>query len=182
MEGKKIFSKHITILENPHKKYMVNSGLYDDEGVKTTKKYIFKNGVFKNAIYCYEDAIQFKEKPTGNGFRTGFAEAEAKLTNVIIKPGDIKISEMIEENKDLLIIEDVLGLHTSNIITGDFAVTAHCGVYYKQGKRAYGIKNANIGGNIIKLLSKDVRFSKETETIDGCTIAPYLLIQKAKII
>ncbi len=159
--NKKIFSKNITIVEDPHIDYFLGSCVLDDEGFKTRKKEIIKNGVFKKIIYDQQQAVISKTQPTGNGFKPDmYSQSVSGYTNILQTPGKESINDIISKTKNGILVFGVMGIHTSNLTTGEFSLVINQGKEIIDGKLKNTITNLNFTGNC-KTMFKDIYFSKE---------------------
>ncbi len=175
--NKKIFSKNLTIKENPHLDFFLGSDFIDDEGFKTTKKDIFKEGVFKKPIYDLYSSIKYKKKPTGNGFLLN--NYQASYTNKIQEEGSKKINDEISKTKKGILIYELLGFHTNKITTGDFSLTISSGKIIENGTFKKTITNLNFTGNFKDIL-KDAYFSKEQKFF-GNSLYSFTIIPNLKL-
>jgi PmbA protein len=158
--GKSLFSKNLTITEDPQLDYFSNSESIDDEGFKTSKKDIIRNGVFKTSIYDQEYSILSGKKPTGNGFRGGiYSPIDCHFTNLLVAPGKEKLKDIISKTKKGIYVYDVMGLHTSNMTNGEFSLTINSGKEIVAGKYKNTITNLNFAGNC-KTAFKNLEFTK----------------------
>lgn len=179
--NKQVFSKDLTITEDPHLDYFMNSCFIDDEGIRTTKKDIIKNGVFKKIIYSQEKAIESKNKPTGNGFRDGlYSSVSSSFSNIIVAEGKEKINNIIAKTKKGILVYGLMGLHTSNTTTGEFSLVINQGKEIINGKLKNAITNLNFTGNC-KESFKDLYFSKE-QRFFGASLVPFGVLENVKLI
>ena len=179
--NKQVFSKNLTITEDPHLDYFLDSCFVDDEGIKTTKKEIIKDGVFKKIIYSQEKAIESKNKPTGNGFRGGlYSATSSSFSNIIVAEGKEKINDIIAKTKKGVLVYGLMGLHTSNTTTGEFSLVINQGKEIINGKLKNTITNLNFTGNC-KESFKDLYFSKE-QRFFGASLVPFGVLENVKLI
>ena len=173
--GKKVYSKNLTLIEEPNIDYFTGSRVIDNEGFKTKPKSIIKDGIFKKAIYNQEDAIRYKIKPTGNGL-----SGDTYHTNILQKPGSKSINKIIEKIEKGILVYQILGLHTSNLTSGEFTSTISSGVEINKGKLGKAITNLNFTGNM-KDIFKNVYFSKEQKFF-GDSLYSFSIVPKVKLI
>lgn len=179
--GKTVFSKNLTITEDPFLDYFSHSESIDDEGFKTSKKDIIKNGVFKTSIYDQEYSILAAKKPTGNGFRDGiYSPVTSSFTNFLVSPGKTKKQELISKTRKGIYVYDVMGLHTSNMTNGEFSLTINSGKEIENGKFKDTITNLNFTGNA-KNIFRNIEMSKERKFF-GSALVPEMVIPKVKLI
>ncbi|HLB25610.1 MAG TPA: metallopeptidase TldD-related protein, partial [Nitrospirota bacterium] len=84
-------------------------------------------------------------------------------TNLYIEKGDITRAELVGSVSSGLLVQEVLGMHTANPISGDFSVGI-AGQWIEGGKVAYPVREGAISGNILGIFSEveavaaDLRF------------------------
>jgi PmbA protein len=159
--NKKIFSKNLTLVEDPHIDYFLGSYVVDYEGVRTNKKDLFKEGVFKKPIYNKKYGLLTNNKSTGNSFYG------ISFTNVLQKPGTRQIESIIQNTKKGILVYSVMGLHTNDIVTGDFSLTISSAKEIVNVEYKRTVTNLNLTGNI-KDLFKEMYFSKEQLFFGNC--------------
>ena len=88
------------------------SFLFDDEGVKSKKNYILKNGVLRGFLHERYSASLMNTEPTGNGRRESFLrKLFVRMTNTYVEPGDYGLEEMIEEiDEGVMLVHSVSGM------------------------------------------------------------------------
>lgn len=114
-----VINKHITITEEPKGLYHIP---FDDEGIKTSKKTIYQNGVLKPNIFTNLN----NEFSTGNGFRKDYRR-KPNISPLIwkINPGEKTLSQLISNMNDTIWIDNMVqgrideqsGYYIANVIT-----------------------------------------------------------------
>ncbi len=173
--NKQIFSKNLTIVEEPHIDCFLGSSVVDEEAVKTKQKTIVDKGVVKKVVYDKKHGLLAKKKSTGNHINK-----EISYTNILLKPGRKKIVDIIDSTKKGVLIYSVMGLHTNNIVTGDFSLTIANAKEIVNGKYKRTFTNLNLTGNIKELL-KDIYFSKE-QRFFGDRLVSFGVVDKHKLL
>lgn len=155
-EGEMIASSKVTIIDNPLLEDGLASVAFDDEGVKTFKKELVKDGELKTLLHNLKTANKANIKSTGSGFKASYASPVAVgPTNFYIEKGNKDLNDLIEEVKEGVIITEFSGLHAgANSITGDFSLAAK-GFMIEDGKKSYPIEQITVAGNFFTLL-KDI--------------------------
>ncbi|MBR6113146.1 MAG: TldD/PmbA family protein, partial [Bacilli bacterium] len=109
--GKQVFSKKLTIVEEPTNKKYPGYRLFDDEGTKTIDKIIIDAGKVNNYLYNVKEAKIKDIKSTGNGYG-GIA-----TRNMYVKPGDKSVEELLKDLDNGIYITDFMGSMRSAINT-----------------------------------------------------------------
>ncbi len=162
MEGERVFSEKLSIVDDGTLKGGFMSLPVDAEGYLTQKKFVVEKGVFKEFLHSTYTALKAKKAPTGNSVRESFKNLPTSgITNLYIQPGDTSLEDMLQE--EVFLITDLMGLHTVDPVSGDFSLGAS-GIIYKGGKKKQSVRGVVIGGNIkelwnqIKAVGNDLRF------------------------
>ncbi|RLE57166.1 MAG: hypothetical protein DRJ40_02275 [Thermoprotei archaeon] len=96
--GVKVGCEELTVIDDPTIEWCAGSYFIDDEGVKARSKVLIENGVLTNLLHTRWSAHVLGTHPTGNA-RGLFTVPKAMQSNLVVKPGDWRFSEMIEETK-----------------------------------------------------------------------------------
>ncbi|MFN3599484.1 MAG: metallopeptidase TldD-related protein, partial [Aquificaceae bacterium] len=160
----KVFSEKLTLLDDGTMQGGFMSFPVDAEGYPTQKNVLVKDGVFQGFLHSTYSATKSKEKPTGNSIRESFKSLPSSgITNLYIQPGNVSLEDMLKDHSEVLLITELMGLHTVDPVSGDFSLGAS-GVIYNKGKRSMSVRGVVIGGNIRDLwgsiveVGKDLRF------------------------
>lgn len=189
--GERILDERITLIDDPLYEEGLNFSTFDDEGVKSKKNFLIKEGVLNSYMSNLDYAFKLGILPSGNGYRRNdllefidlMLPVEIHPTNWIIPPHNNKFEDMMASISNgvflLLSWDCILG----NLINGDFSGTIHIGFNVKNGKPIGRIKNMRITGNIYDMLGKDlIAISKESLlTPSGTCNYPYILAQNLTI-
>lgn len=172
--GEKCFSEMITL---------VDSGLagmgafpFDGEGVPSQDNVPVQEGIFKTFLYDTYYGKKFNRPSTGNAIRSGLKEPPmCGRRGFYLKPG---FSDVYSELTDGIIIEELMGTHTANPITGDFSLGAVG--HLLKGGRNVPFKGVIFSGNIFELLN-NVRAVGNDRKFYGSCGSPSLLVEGMKI-
>lgn len=155
--GETIFDERFTLIDDGTLDNMYGSRPFDDEGVPVRKNVILENGVLKKYVHSLRTAAKTNSEPTGNGNRGSYtAPPSPNFNNMIVAPGTVSFEEMLEKMQNGIIIDEIMGMHTNNILNGDFGGTIQLGFKVENGKIAGRIKNAAINSNIYKILKDNL--------------------------
>jgi TldD protein len=110
------------------------SFLFDDEGVKSRKNLILKNGVLEGYLHERYSASLMNMEPTGNGRRESFLrKLFVRMTNTYVEPGDYTLEEMIEEvDNGVMLIHFVSGMEDP--LAGGMELKSKKGYVIEKGK------------------------------------------------
>ena len=182
LEGKlnqQVLSKKLTVIENPLAKNLFFR-YFDDEGVATEKKYLFKKGVVSTYLYTLQTAAKDGALPTGNGYGSG--KAHASVGYVEVKGGKKSEEEMLSEIKEGIYLTELQGLHSGmNAHSGNFSLQCS-GFMIRDGKKAEPLALITVAGNLINVF-KDIKCVANNNklVIFNQTSCPSILIKKMAI-
>jgi TldD protein len=110
------------------------SFLFDDEGVKSKKNYILKNGVLTSFLHERFSASLMNAEPTGNGRRESFLrKLFVRMTNTYVEPSDYSLDEMIEEiDNGVMLVHSVSGMEDP--LAGGMELKSKKGYVIERGK------------------------------------------------
>ena len=159
----------LTILDDGRLPHGLLTAPFDDEGVPTKEKVIFKDGILKSYITDFRHALIAKVEPTGNGFRGDDLYPSTSPTNVILKFKEI--------SKDLegVYVHSFIGAHTSNPVSGDFSLETMNA--FMDGKPV----RAMIYGNVYDLLRKVTAFGKDVRQVEN-TVTPSIEFESVRFV
>ncbi|RKX72633.1 hypothetical protein DRP43_00200 [candidate division TA06 bacterium] len=109
--GEKVFSDNITISDDAY--YPISQGIpFDFEGMPRKKITLIENGILKGIVYDLKTAKIAGTESTGHGLPQPNEYGPMPL-NLVLKPGNATIREMIESTKRGLLITH---FHYTNVL------------------------------------------------------------------
>jgi len=118
--GKQVFDKKLSLWDDATVAYGVGSYPFDDEGVSSQRISLVTNGIVTNFLYDLQTAALAGTQSTGNGRRGGGGFPSPAISSLILNGGDVSFQAMVEDMKEGLIVEEVIGADQGNILGGDF--------------------------------------------------------------
>jgi len=110
--GTKIFSDEVTLTDDPTLPWGYASSLFDDECVVTKPKRLIENGYVVDYLHIIETANPPENYP-GNA-RGLFHKPKALQSNIIVRPGDWKVDEMVKEARRGFYVEGLIRAEIDN--------------------------------------------------------------------
>ncbi len=157
-EGTGCFSEKLTIIDSGMKG--TGSFPFDGEGMPSKETVVVEKGLFGGFLYESYYGRKMGRPSTGNAVRGSIREAPHNSPRgIFIQPGT---EDILKGFCDGVVIEELMGTHTANTITGDFSLGA-LGHLYEEGK-ARPFKGVIFSGNIFDILGSvdavgdDLRF------------------------
>ncbi|MCX7857635.1 MAG: TldD/PmbA family protein [Deltaproteobacteria bacterium] len=133
---------------------------FDGEGFPSRENDVVKSGYFKTFLYDYYYARKFGTSSTGNCVRSGIMDMpKCGVRGIYIEEGEEPLPEL-EEGE--IVLEDLIGTHTANSVTGEFSLGTS-GFIKKKGQ-LIPFHGVMISGNVFEIFEKvkgvgrDLRF------------------------
>jgi PmbA protein len=158
--GKTIASELVTVVDDGTVPGGIASSAYDSEGVPKRMLTLVERGILKTYLHNSYTANKAKVKSTASAMRMGYASSVGiGPSNLQIKPGELKMEEMIEDMKEGIYFES--GSVYGDPVTGDVSKPVDFGFKVEKGEIAYPVKAALIGTNLAGLLKAIDAVSEE---------------------
>jgi PmbA protein len=139
--GKSIFPHHLQINEDPHVIGAVGSSPFDDEGVKTSKRQVVKDGVLQGYFLSTYSARKMGMQTTGNAG----GSHNLSLTSTLTKKSD-NFANMLKKMGRGLLVTELMGQGV-NYVTGDYSRGAS-GYWVENGEIQFPVEEITIAGNM----------------------------------
>ena len=153
-EGTEAFSSRLTL----HDGLLYTEGMaaapFDGEGEPARKTVLIDQGVVAGFLYDHYYAKKMGALSTANAVRGGIsAPPSCGTTNLYLTPGETTFEEMIRNIPEGFYVQELMGLHTANPITGEFSLGAS-GQWVENGELAYPVRGVAVSGNLFELLKR----------------------------
>lgn len=150
--NKKIASDVVNIVDDGTLKNEWGSTRIDDEGRKTKRNVLIKDGVLKGYLIDEINNRKMNLAPTGSSRRESYLYAPtSRMNNTYLEAGNSKLDDMIKDIK--------LGLYAKRMgggcvspETGDFNFACDLAYMIRDGKIAECVKSASLIGNCKDIL------------------------------
>jgi PmbA protein len=174
--GEQVFDSRISLFDDPTIDYAPHSRPCDDEGIPSQRIPLIEKGIVRNFLYDLQTAGQAGAKSTGSGARGRGGLMSPSPSAFTIDTGDATFDEMVQDIKEGLVIEQLMGAEQGNILGGDFSGNVLLGYKIENGKIIGRVKNTMVSGNVFQLLKQVVALGKEAKWVGGAVLAPHLYI------
>ncbi|MCS7084272.1 MAG: TldD/PmbA family protein [Aquificaceae bacterium] len=152
MEGHKVFSELLSIIDWGDMPKGYASIPIDAEGVKTRKNVLVQDGVLNGFLHGLYSAKALGKISTGSSVRSSYrVKPSSGISNLFILPRQASKEEMLEG--DVVLILELLGTHTVDEVSGDFSL-GFSGIIYKGGKKVGPVRGMTLSGNIKDVFKK----------------------------
>ena len=153
-KGRAVASPLVTLVDDGRLPGGPASGRFDDEGVPARRNVLVSKGVLKGFYHDVYSAARAGCKSTGNGGRPGIKGAPGpEPTNFFMVPGRTSLKALMADTPRAFIVQDLLGMHTADPVTGDFSVGAS-GFLWEKGAVVQAVKGVTLAGSLPDLLNK----------------------------
>lgn len=147
--GQSVFPAHIQILEDPHVVGGVGSAPFDEEGVKTQRRQVVKDGVVQGYFLSTYSARKLGMRSTGNAG----GSHNLTLTSSLTKPSD-NFKAMLRKLGTGLLVTELMGQGV-NYVTGDYSRGAS-GYWVENGVIRHPVEEITIAGNMKEIFRQIV--------------------------
>ncbi len=177
----RIGSEAITVIDDGSFAKGSFSSPVDGEGIPVQETVLVKNGILKGYLHNIYSAAKMNAFPTGNMLRSGFLSPPFMgHTNIYLKPGKSSRNELFKEACNGVYINDVMGLHTMNTISGEFSLGAS-GNLIKNGELGDPVDGMAVAGNIFDLLGSIKTIGSDFRMFASGSGAPSVLAENVSI-
>ncbi|MGC8585225.1 MAG: TldD/PmbA family protein [Thermoplasmata archaeon] len=133
--GKRVGSDVVNVIDDPTIEKSFGYMKYDFEGVKTRKKYLYKNGIINEFLLNREYAGMLGQESNGSARSSSWnLEPIIRMSNTYIEPGNYSLEEMIKDVKYGILMNSFTEWNIDDIRYNEKYV----------GREAYLIENGEI--------------------------------------
>ena len=138
---------------------------FDCEGTPCRDIPVIKNGVLSSFLYDRKTAAAAGTQSTASAQKGADG-------SVFIGPHCLRIEAPKADllQKPCLYINEVIGAHTANELTGEFSVETANAFLCEGGQFVRPVKKAMISGNVFEILSKEICVSEEVKALGGAVV------------
>jgi PmbA protein len=189
--GEQVLSSQLTIREDAKYSGHPHARSVDDEGVACQPRVLIEKGILRGYLTDLSSAVDLGQPSTGNALRrTMFSEKiedvpTASWLGAIIEPGETSWRDLIAGIDEGILVTRISGLHSSNLLQGQFSVQAN-GFHIRKGKVVGYLEKTMMSGNIfedfrnIRAISSE-REPTAQEPIAVAGLAPYILLDSVQL-
>jgi PmbA protein len=171
--GKRVFPKHIDILEDPHVLRGKGSSPFDDEGVTTRARRVVDAGRVQGYFLSTYSGRKLGMPTTGNAGGSHNLVMRSRLTQA----GD-DLDAMLQKLGTGLFVTEMMGQGV-NYVTGDYSRGAS-GFWVENGQIAFPVQEITIAGNLKDMFQGIQAIGSDAYTLGAKTLGS-VLINRMKI-
>ncbi len=164
---------------------------FDDEGVPQRTTRIIEKGILKSYLYDSYTASKDGVASTGNASRiasgslgsTGpYAQIPTPTpNNLILKPGDASIDELIEDTREGLYVIECIGEWLSNPISGLLNATVTNAFEVRNGTISEPVKGVVVSGHFFDIMKNSISLIGDDVQNSGNVYAPSVRISEMTV-
>ncbi len=179
--GKKVFSELIDIYDDGLYPQGIGTAPFDAEGTPSQKTCLIESGILRSYLYDLYWANRVGTRSTGNASRGSYKSPPGIGNNNYYMTGreTTTKNELIKSVTKGLLVQELIGVHTANPISGEFSLGA-TGLWIEGGTVKHPVKGITISGNLMDLLNHIEGIGTEVKFF-GSTGAPAVLIRDLQI-
>lgn len=107
--GRRVGSPLVSVVDDPTIPHSFGFYLYDEEGVKSRKRFLMRKGVVEEFLHNRETATVFGVKSNGSSRAAAYGyEPIIRMANTFLEPGDYTKEELIEDVKKGVYIKNFM--------------------------------------------------------------------------
>jgi len=182
-QGARFFSPLLTIVDDGLYAKGISTAPIDGEGMPSQRTTLVAlgelNGYLYDRYWANRENLSSsgpKVGSTGNGQRHGTKSPPGVgVSNFFIEPGDSDSLKLMENLFQGMVVEEVMGLHTVDPISGDFSLGCS-GDWIERGEKVHSVKSIAIAGNLFELFRKVTGVGEDLRFFGGVG-SPSLLVK-----
>ena len=172
--GQTVFDEKLWLGDDPTVAYCPESRPCDDEGIPSQRTPLIEQGTVANFLYDLQTAALAHTQSTGNGSRSRGRLPSPSPSAFVIAPGSVTFDEMVNDIKEGLVIEQLMGAEQGNILGGDFSGNVLLGYKVESGKIVGRVKDTMVSGNVYQILKQIIAIGSEAKWVGGFLNTPPL--------
>jgi PmbA protein len=186
-KGEKFFSPLLTIVDDGLLPKGMSTSPIDGEGTPSQRTSLIIQGEVSGYLYDRywanrENLSHTKQqvRSTGNSRRQSIKSPPGiRISNFYVKPREIPFSMLMKDLHRGLMVEEVMGLHTVDPISGDFSLGCS-GHWIEGGERSHPVKSIAVAGNLFQLFQKVKEIGEDLRFFGGVG-SPSLLVERLEV-
>lgn len=170
----------VTFVDDPLLFNGVASSPFDEEGVPHESLNVVEGGVLKDYFYDLRSSARAGRESNGRGSKASLGSLpKPGPTNFYMKPGDKTQDQLLSVQSRVFLLEDVMGLHMADPITGEFSLGAS-GSLYENGRFSKPVRGVTVAATIGDMMKKVVLVGNDL-TWHGSFGCPSFLVDQMTI-
>ena len=173
--GEQVFDPGFSLWDDPTLPFRPASRDFDDEGVPSRRIPLVENGVVQNFLYDLQTAGLSGTQSTGSASRTLFSPPAPSTTALVIQEGEADFEEMLQDIKQGLVVENLIGAEQGNVLGGEFSGNVLLGYRVENGEIIGRVKDTMLSGNIYQAL-REVVLGSQSRWVGSELLSPPIYV------
>jgi PmbA protein len=172
--GDVVASSKFSLVEDPTVPKGLGSSPFDDEGVPSRPVRLISRGVLKSFLYDLSTAAEYEKASTSSAVRSGGLDGRSFKAPPQISSRQVRLEapsrateRIIGSIDDGILVHDMMGVHTANVVSGDFGVTASVLFRIRKGQVEEALSPCSVSGNLHKSLGRGILMGDDVEPVDA---------------
>ncbi len=170
--GQTVFDRKLCLRDDPVIAYRPSSRPCDDEGIPSQRTSLVEEGRVTSFIYDLQTAALAGTRSTGNGSRGRGGLPSPAPSAFTIAAGSTTFDEMVQDIKEGLVVEHLMGAEQGNILGGDFSGNVLLGYKVENGKIVGRVKDTMVSGNVYQVLKQITAIGSEARWVGSFLQTP----------
>ena len=180
-QGERAFDPRLSLWDDATMVYRPHSRPSDDEGIPSQRTTLIEEGVIANYFYDLQTAALAGVSSTGNGSRARGGMPAPGISSLSISEGETSFAEMVQDMKEGLVIERLMGAEQGNLLGGEFGGNVLLGYKVEGGEMVGRVKDTMVSGNVYEILKDLVAIGREATWVGGFVKAPPLYCRSLSV-
>ena len=150
--GERVARDVVSVIDDPFCVGCCFNAGFDAEGVPKKRCSLIESGVLEGYLHNVYSSRRMGMNPSGNAVRQTYKSRPVPgPSNLYVAPGERSGDEMIADMDEGVYVQDIIGMHTADTISGDFSVGIN-GFHVRGGMTEEPVSEMMMSGNILTLL------------------------------
>ncbi|MCW3130685.1 MAG: TldD/PmbA family protein [Methanophagales archaeon] len=150
--GEEIAYEGLTVADDPTIELSHGYYKYDDEGMKSKRTEIIKDGILVSYLHTRETAGRLEAIPTSNARAADYSEVPlVRMSNTVIEEGDWNFEDMREDMPFGIYAKGMRGGQVDTV-RGEFQFSAEEAFLIEKGALSKRLKNVSLSGRTLDVL------------------------------
>lgn len=172
--GRLVAHRRFGILDDPTRPRGLGSAPFDDEGEPSRPLRPIRNGVLKEFFRDAATAAEYGGRPTGSALRIHPFDGRSYKSppsaggrNLRLDAPSRATDKMIASIDEGLLVHDLMGVHTANVVSGDFSVTSSLLFRIHKGAVEGPVAPLAVAGNLHEALRRGIVIGDDEKATAG---------------
>jgi PmbA protein len=176
--GDQVATEGVALVDDPTDRRAYGAATHDAEGLACRRNLLIEDGVLRGFVFDTISARRASVASTASAVRGGYASVPtAGCRAVLLAPGELGSSEILNEVGEGVYVQSVTGLHSGvNPISGDFSVGAE-GLMIRGGDFAEPVREMTIASTLQRMLLSVLHVGTDVEWLPGVAAGQTLAIE-----